>query len=77
MAYLLKCPSCQQEGLDPRYSPSPCLHCGKQFSMIGFCPVCHSQLLKMQCCSVGFFCNTCNELVSKKQARFTITPCDD
>lgn len=23
MSYLLKCPACQQEGLDPRYSPSP------------------------------------------------------
>jgi hypothetical protein len=27
--------------------------------MVGFCPVCNSELLKMQCCSVGFFCNAC------------------
>lgn len=70
MTYLIACPVCHQEGLDPRYSPSTCAHCKAEFQIIGFCPKCHQELLKMQCCSIDFFCNHCNELVSKRKIEF-------
>ena len=34
MAYQITCPSCQQEGLDPRQSTATCSHCAKQFKIV-------------------------------------------
>lgn len=73
MTYFITCPDCQQEGLDPRYSPIACIHCKKEFTIVGFCPKCHTELKRFQCCSIDFFCNTCNELISKKQIDFHVS----
>ena len=74
MTYLIQCPACQQDGLDPRYSPTACIHCKKEFTIVGFCPTCHAELQKFQCCAVNFFCTNCNELLSKKRVDFHVTP---
>jgi len=74
MAYQITCPSCQQEGLDPRHSTATCSHCAKQFKIVGFCPACHVELERIQACgATDFFCNTCNELISKKQIDFHVS----
>ncbi len=74
MAYLITCPSCQQEGLDPRYNPATCSACGKIFSVKPKCPKCDAELERVQACgAVDFFCNSCNELVSKRQAQYELT----
>ena len=33
MTYFITCPDCQQEGLDPRYSPIACIHCKKELPL--------------------------------------------
>ena len=71
MAYLLVCPDCGEEGLDPRYSPSQCQQCGKGFEIEPHCPECDSVLERVKACgAVDFFCNHCNNLVSKRSARY-------
>lgn len=75
MAYQITCPSCQQEGLDPRWNEATCSHCAKQFTIVAFCPACHVELERLQACgAVDFFCNSCNSMVSKRQAEYQITP---
>ena len=74
MAFMLKCPSCEQEGLDPRHSPSQCTVCKDNFSLEAHCSQCDGVLERVQACgAVDFFCNSCNNLVSKRSARFVIT----
>ena len=77
MTYLIKCPACQQDGLDPRYGLIACTNCKKEFHIVGFCPKCHRELKKFQCCSIDFFWETCNELISKKKIDFKITPAEE
>ncbi|GAA4497735.1 zinc ribbon domain-containing protein [Pseudaeromonas paramecii] len=75
MAYLLSCPACQAEGLDPRRSETSCTQCGKAFRLTPHCPDCDSELERVQACgAVDFFCNRCNNLVSKRAARYDIQP---
>ena len=75
MAYQITCPSCQQEGLDPRQSTATCSQCSKQFKIVGFCPTCHVELERIQACgATDFFCNTCNSMISKRQAQYKLTP---
>ena len=73
MSFLIRCPACHQESLDPRYSPCTCSHCGRTFEIVGFCPTCHTKLEKLQCCAINFFCNHCNSLISKRQVEFRLT----
>ena len=74
MAFMLQCPSCEQEGLDPRHSPSQCTVCKDNFSLEAHWPQCDGVLERVQACgAVDFFCNSCNNLVSKRSARFVIT----
>ena len=77
MEYRISCSACQQPGLDPRYSPSACSFCGKRFQIVGFCPTCHAELAKLQCCAINFFCNPCNTLISKRQVEFRLTEVQD
>lgn len=74
MAYQITCPSCHQEGLDPRYNPTTCSACGKSYSVTSKCPKCNTELERVKACgAVDFFCNHCNELVSKRQAQYELT----
>lgn len=74
MAYLIRCPSCEQDGLDPKQDQPECLHCHAVFRIERQCPVCHQTLAKLQACgAVDFFCNQCNNLVSKRQAEYVLT----
>ncbi len=74
MAYQITCPSCQQEGLDPRFATTTCVHCAKQFSLVAYCPTCHAELERLQACgAVDYFCNSCNSMISKRQAEYKIT----
>ncbi len=73
MAYLLVCPACGKEGIDPRHASSSCQHCGKPFTVEPHCPQCDSELERVQACgAVDFFCNQCNNLVSKRSARYEL-----
>jgi len=38
-----------------------------EFDMEPFCPVCSDKLQVCTKCTQGFFCNTCNGLVSRKK----------
>jgi len=38
-----------------------------EFDMEPYCPVCDEKLQFCSKCSQGFFCNKCNELVSRKK----------
>ena len=74
MAFMLKCPDCDQEGVDPRHRESSCTACGHSFTLVAHCPQCASELERVQACgAVDFFCNSCNSLVSKRSARFELT----
>ena len=73
MTFFISCPACHLEAIDPRYSPSACPRCGKTFQIVGYCPTCHSELEKLQCCAINFFCNHCNSLISKRQVEFRLT----
>ena len=54
-----------------------CSFCGKRFQILGFCPTCHAELAKLQCCAINFFCNPCNTLISKRQVEFRLTELQD
>jgi predicted RNA-binding Zn-ribbon protein involved in translation (DUF1610 family) len=74
MAFMLACPSCGEEGLDPRRSETSCTACGDTFTLVAHCPQCDAVLERVQACgAVDFFCNSCNSLVSKRSARFAMT----
>ena len=34
MAFMLKCPDCDQEGVDPRHRESSCTACGHSFTLL-------------------------------------------
>lgn len=71
MAYLISCPSCSQEGINPKYNPSACSFCHTQFQIKAICPKCVNELERIQACgAVDFFCNHCNEMISKRQANY-------
>ncbi len=75
MAYQIICPECGQEGLDPRRSQTDCSACHKTFVLTPHCPQCDAELERVQACgAVDFFCNHCNNLVSKRAARYDIRP---
>lgn len=77
MAFMLKCPACEQEGLDPRRQATSCTACGVAFTLKACCPQCDGELERVQACgAVDFFCNHCNNLVSKRSAHFVITPAE-
>lgn len=77
MAFMLKCPACQKEGLDPRRQATRCTACGAAYTLKPFCSQCDDELERVQACgAVDFFCNRCNNLVSKRSARFEITPAE-
>ncbi len=73
MAYQIACPACGEEGLDPRRSETACTACQAVFRLTPHCPQCNAVLERVQACgAVDFFCNTCNNLVSKRAARYDI-----
>lgn len=73
MAYLISCPSCSQEGVDPRHDPSTCSLCKMVIRVTAICPKCTTILERVQACgAVDFFCNHCNELISKRQAVYQL-----
>lgn len=75
MTYLIKCPACQQEGLDPRYSPIACIHCKKKNSILwDFAQPATRSYKNLSAALSIFFCNTCNELISKKKVDFHVSP---
>lgn len=74
MAYLIECPSCHQDGLDPKQDQPVCLQCQASFQIHRLCPTCQQELEKLQACgAVDFFCNHCNSLISKRQAIYQLT----
>ena len=78
MAFMLKCPDCDQEGVDPRYGESRCTACGHRFTLVAHCSQCGAELERVQACgAVDFFCNSCNSLVSKRSVRFVFSRCDE
>lgn len=74
MAYLIECPSCHQDGLDPKHDQPACQMCQAVFHIHRLCPTCQQELEKLQACgAVDFFCNHCNTLISKRQAVYQLT----
>ena len=75
MAYQIACPACGSEALDPRRSQSECSACHQHFVVTAHCPECDGVLERVQACvAVDFFCNHCNNLVSKRAARYDLRP---
>lgn len=69
----LKCPKCKHElvrsGVQKRY----CASCDVHFKLNAACEKCGDQLERLQACgAVNFWCNTCNELKSKKTAIYSL-----
>ncbi|MEL3919148.1 zinc ribbon domain-containing protein [Aeromonas enteropelogenes] len=67
------CPSCQVE-LDTRSKEQTCGQCQANVRITALCPICQQELERLKACgAVDYFCNHCNNLVSKRAVKFQAT----
>ncbi|MFM5440602.1 zinc ribbon domain-containing protein [Aeromonas enteropelogenes] len=67
------CPSCQAE-LDTRSKEQICGQCQANVRITALCPTCQQELERLKACgAVDYFCNHCNNLVSKRSVKFQAT----
>ncbi|MFQ2222545.1 zinc ribbon domain-containing protein [Aeromonas enteropelogenes] len=67
------CPSCQAE-LDTRSKEQTCGQCQANVRITALCPTCQQELERLKACgAVDYFCNHCNNLVSKRSVQFQAT----
>lgn len=63
------CPQCHKE-MDWESGEYICHSCQLHFRKFMYCPKCDSELEKLVACgAANYFCNRCNELVSRSKAR--------
>ncbi|PJC86222.1 DNA ligase [Vibrio sp. HA2012] len=62
------CPECGAE-MAWEQGEYHCDACQLHYKKVMFCPKCNAELEKLVACgAANYFCNTCNELVSRSQA---------
>lgn len=65
------CPTCNHD-LIKNGNTYSCTNCNKELIKVSYCPTCNDKLEKLAACgSVSFWCNSCNELKSKKEISTT------
>lgn len=70
----LVCPACQGE-LDSRSRETTCGQCQARYLIRALCPTCRQELERLKACgAVDYFCNHCNNLVSKRAVLFEVSP---
>ncbi|SIR42731.1 zinc-ribbons [Aeromonas sp. RU39B] len=68
---MVACPLCGED-IDPRSRETTCSHCQGLYRITASCPDCGEPLERLKACgAVDYFCNRCNQLVSKSRVNFS------